>query len=98
MFVLYYSPAILLTVGSVAGLSEPVASEETSRSLQRRSIVEIVVLLRPDAADRMRSGTASELRATLATFGAVMRTQHPRVADPLLGQYFNAMGVPTKAC
>jgi hypothetical protein len=92
MLVLHCGLAVLLTVGVVTGFAA--ASTEASRSLQRRQIVDIVVLLRPDAADRMRRGTASELHAVLAPFGAVIRPQHPGIADPLLSRYFIASGVP----
>jgi hypothetical protein len=56
-------------------------------------MVDIVVLLRPDAADRVRRGTAIELHTALAPFGAVMKPQHPSIADPLLSRYFIISGV-----
>ncbi|MBY0295377.1 MAG: hypothetical protein K2X71_04950 [Methylobacterium sp.] len=57
--------------------------------------MDIVVLLRPEAADRARRGAASALLAVLAPYGGVARPQHPTVADPLLSRYFIVSGVPS---
>ncbi|WP_407519667.1 hypothetical protein [Methylobacterium oryzisoli] len=57
--------------------------------------MDIVVLLRQEAADRMRRGAASAFHAALAPYGGVARPQHPQIADPLLSRYFIVSGVPS---
>lgn len=86
--------ALLVAAIAAAGLL-PAAATQASGALRGKPVMDIVVLLRPEAAERARRGAASAFQAVLAPYGGVARPQHPTVADPLLSRYFIVSGVPS---